>query len=98
MTSMGVRQRGGPGISRSIPALIAWSTLYVPNLYFVSVVNIRGRRERERCVPVAHDDAVEAPFVAEDTLQELGVLGAVYAPNAAVPGHGVRTVRESLHA
>lgn len=31
-TRSGVLQRGGPGISSSIPALMARSTLYVPNL------------------------------------------------------------------
>ena len=41
-------------------------------------------------LPVAHDDAVEAPFVAEDALQELGVLGAVHAPNTSIPCHGMR--------
>ena len=53
--------------------------------------------QKQGCVPVAHGHAVETPFVAEDALQELRILGAVHASNTAVPCHAMRLLRKPLH-
>lgn len=42
-----------------------------------------------RSVPVAHDDAVEAPFLPENVLEKSGVFCAVHAVDSPVSNNVV---------
>ena len=49
---------------------------------------IERKAGRAGSAPVAHDDAVEAPFLPEDALEKSRILGAMHAVNSPVSNIG----------